>query len=84
MKVQPPTIFPPMSFGKKDKPQQPAAPQGGTPPEGSAPPQDPNADAKNALAQQTQSDKEQEALTAASNMEKKGHDTCMQIIANIR
>lgn len=57
-------------------------PNGGPPPQGGS--QDPNADAKNDLAQQKAQDKEQEALTKASNMEKQSHDTCMAIIANMK
>jgi hypothetical protein len=46
--------------------------------------EDPNGDAKQSLDQQKKSDKEQEALSMASNLQKKAHDTCMAIIANLR
>ena len=88
MKVNQGCHFPHNFFGKKQKASQsPGQEGGGQPPGqegGGQPPQDPNASGKDALAAQQQSDQEQEALTQASNMQKKAHETCMQIINNIK
>jgi hypothetical protein len=79
MKVNQGCHFPHNFFGKKQKASQSPGQEGG-----GQPPQDPNASGKDALAAQQQSDQEQEALTQASNMQKKAHETCMQIINNIK
>jgi hypothetical protein len=41
-------------------------------------------DPKAAQALQEKTDKEQEEMQLRSNLQKKKHDTCMAIIANIR
>ena len=58
---------------------------GGSAPSGGGPaPSDPMGGAKNALATEKQTDKEQEDMTMASNLQKKCHETIMAIIANIK
>lgn len=49
-----------------------------------APPPPPPSGPEAALEKQKQTDKEQEAMTEASNLQKKCHDTIMAIIANIK